>query len=154
MMQRQLQSKMLFEVRVELNPPQEVGNTPHGTRIIWGIAGGRIKGQRVSGELLPGGSDWALLRSDGVVNLDIRATIRTDDGHLICMCPRGLVNISPDLHRKLREGQPVDPSEYYFRTACFFETSSEKYSWLNKIIAVGVLERTATGVTGIVYEVV
>ena len=153
-MQKQLQSKVLFEIKVELEPPQQIGNTPHGTRIIWGITGGKIEGQRLNGELLPGGSDWALLRPDGVVNLDIRATIRADDGHLICMCPRGLVDISPDLRQKLREGQPVDPSKYYFRAAYFFETSSEKYAWLNKIIAVGVLERTAEGIAGVVYEIV
>ncbi|MBW2139251.1 MAG: DUF3237 family protein [Deltaproteobacteria bacterium] len=33
-------------------------------------------------------------------------------------------------------------------------TSSEKYAWLNKILAVGVLGRTAEGIAGVVYEIV
>jgi hypothetical protein len=35
-------------------------------------------------------------------------------------------------------GSPADPSKYYFRTTPIFETGSEKYSWLNKIICVGI----------------
>ena len=35
-------------------------------------------------------------------------------------------------------GEAVPPADYYFRTTPYFETSSEKYAWLNKIVAVGV----------------
>ena len=35
-------------------------------------------------------------------------------------------------------GEAVPPGDYYFRTTPYFETSSEKYAWLNKIVAVGV----------------
>ena len=149
-MERKLESKVLFEVTVELGTPHQIENTPHGTRRIFYITEGKIKGQRLNGELLPGGSDWALFRPDGVLELDVRAVVRTDDGHLVCMYPRGLVNIPPDLLPKVRDGQPVDPSKYYFRAAYFFETSSEKYAWLNKILAVGVLGRTVEGVAGVV----
>lgn len=152
-MEKQLESKALFKINVELGTPQEIGNTPHGIRVIWLVTGGEIEGERLKGELLPGGSDWTLLRPDGALDLDIRATIRTDDGQLIGMCPKGVVDIPPDLRQKVREGQSVDPSKYYFRAAYFFETSSEKYVWLNKILAVGVMGRTATGVSGRVYEI-
>jgi hypothetical protein len=33
---------------------------------------------------------------------------------------------------------PGDP--YYFRITLFFETGSEKYAWLNNVLAVGVGE--------------
>jgi hypothetical protein len=61
--------------------------------------------------------------------------------------------MAAEVRQKVREGQSVDPSQYYFRDAYFFETSSEKYVWLNKIIGVGVLARTVTGVVGTIYEI-
>ena len=30
----------------------------------------------------------------------------------------------------------VDSSAYYFRTTPYFETSSEKYDWMNRICAI------------------
>ena len=153
-MEDKLESKVLFELTVDLGIPHQIENTPHGNRRIFYITGGKIKGQRLSGEILPGGSDWALFRPDGVLELDVRAVFRTDDGQLVCMYPKGLINIPPDLLSKVRDGQPVDSSKYYFRAAYFFETSSEKYAWLNKILAVGVLGRTTEGISGVVYEIV
>jgi hypothetical protein len=54
---------------------------------------------------------------------------------------------------RLNRGETVDPSEYYFRTAPFFETASAKYAWLNGIVAVATGHRTASGPTYQVYEV-
>ena len=152
-MERQLESKPLCQIEVELEPPQEIGSTPRGMRMIWQIKGGKVEGERLKGKILPGGGDWALLRSDGAVDLDIRASILTNDGQLIAACAKGVVDMTPEVRQKLREGQSVDPSKYYFRDAYFFETSSEKYAWLNKIVAVGVFARTVTGVSGTVYEI-
>jgi hypothetical protein len=54
---------------------------------------------------------------------------------------------------RLNRGETVDPSEYYFRTAPFLETAAAKYAWLNGIIAVATGDRTASGPTYQVYEV-
>ena len=50
----------------------------------------------------------------------------TDQENTLALCA---------LH-KLGKGEAVDPSEYYFRKAPFFETGSDKYGWLNRIAAV------------------
>jgi len=46
---------------------------------------------------------------------------------------------------RLYRGETVDPGAYYFRTTPYFETSSEKYDWLNRIcsIASGSLSSNA-----------
>ncbi len=44
-------------------------------------------------------------------------------------------------------------SEYYLRTAPFFETSSPAYAWLNKIVTVGVGDRQPDGVVYEVFEI-
>jgi hypothetical protein len=143
-MDGQLKSRALCQIEVELEPPQEIGNSPRGIRMIWKIKGGRVEGERLKGKMLPGGSDWALLRSDAAIDLDIRATILTSDGQLVAAYVRGVVNMAPDVCQKVRKCQSVDPS---------FETLSEKHACLNKIVGVGVLARTVTGVAGTIYEI-
>ena len=133
-----LSAELLFEVSVDLEAPQDVGATPHGNRQIYYVKGGSFEGPKLRGEVLPGGGDWLLLRPDGAGELDVRGTLRTDDGHLIYTYYRGIIHASPEVMRRALQGETVDPSEYYFRTAPIYETASEKYGWLNRIVAVGV----------------
>jgi hypothetical protein len=55
--------------------------------------------------------------------------------------------------KRLSAGEAVDPSEYYFRIAPLFETASERYGWLNRVICVGLGERLAEGPRYTVYEI-
>ncbi len=133
-----LRTELLFEVSVDLEPPQDVGATPHGNRQIYNVKGGTFEGPKIKGEVLPGGADWLLFRPDGAGELDVRATLRTDDGHLIYTYYRGIVQVPPQVMQRIQQGEDVDPSEYYFRTAPVYETASEKYGWLNRIVAVAM----------------
>ncbi|MBW2092893.1 MAG: DUF3237 domain-containing protein [Deltaproteobacteria bacterium] len=133
-----LKTEFLGEIYADLEEPLAVGETPHGTRMIYNIKGGTVKGPKINAEVLQGGADWIILRPDGVGELDVRATIRTDDDALIYVCYRGILSVTPEIMAKIQQGEAVDSTEYYFRTTPVFETASEKYAWLNKIIAVGV----------------
>ena len=79
--------------------------------------------------------------------------LRTDDGALILMTYRGVRHASPEVNARIARGEQAAASEYYLRTAPFFETSSAKYSWLNRIVAVGVGERRPEGVVYDVFEI-
>ena len=103
--------------------------------------------------MLPGGGDWVLVRKDGVSQLDVRITLRTDDGALIYVTYRGISTMTPEMRQRILKGEVVNPSEYYFRTTPVFETAAEKYAWLNKLVAVGVGRRTRTGVEYSVYAI-
>jgi uncharacterized protein DUF3237 len=103
--------------------------------------------------VLEGGSDWILARPDSVLQLDVRLTLRTDDDQLIGMTYRGLRHGPAAVIDRLNRGEKVDPSEYYFRTSPVFETASEKYAWLNRIIAVGTGHRLPQGPVYSVFEV-
>ena len=46
-----------------------------------------------------------------------------------------------DVMDRIANGETVDPSEYYLRNTPYFETSTEKYDWLNRIVSVGVGRR-------------
>ena len=94
-----------------------------------------------------------VIRPDGVLQLDVRLTLETDDGALIFMTYRGVRHGPDDVIARLNGGEDVDPSEYYFRTAPFFETSAGKYAWLNSIICIGKGNRIPAGPTYRVFEV-
>ena len=73
------------------------------------LTGGHFEGPRLRGTVLPGGSaDWLLLRADGVLEMDLRATLRTDDGALISMTIVRLASRSARRdrgHRAWRDGR-------------------------------------------------
>ncbi|HEX4770386.1 MAG TPA: DUF3237 domain-containing protein [Bryobacteraceae bacterium] len=149
-----LRSEFLMELRADLDQQQqELGETPAGIRHIVYVKGGSFSGPKIKGEVLRGGGDWYLVRHDGVTQLDVRITLQTDDGALIFVTYRGIADISPKVRQRMSKGEMVDPSEYYFRTAPVFETASEKYSWLNRLIAVGIGKTTSGGVAYSIYAI-
>jgi hypothetical protein len=80
--------------------------------------------------------------------------METDDGHLIYVHYRGIMHAPPAICQRLLQGErDIDPSLYYFRIAPTFETGSEKYAWLNKLVSVGIGRRTPTGVSYCIYAV-
>lgn len=150
----ELRGTWLYDAHVDLGAPLMVGPTPEGVRAIFPVTGGTLAGPRLKGRFLPqGGGDWARIRPDGSVALDVRALVETDDGALIHLTYGGRIIIPPDLQGRVLDignPEPVDPSLYYFRVLPLFETASPAYAWLNGICAVGI-GRVVTG--GVAYRV-
>lgn len=140
-----INSRPLMTTRITAAPAQNLGVVADGTRIVVLVTGGDFDGPRLRGRILPGGGDWLLLRPDGVLELDLRITLETDDHALIYMRFQGLRHGPADVIAALARGEAVDPTRYYFRTLPRFETASEKYAFLNRIIAVGEGETRMDG---------
>jgi hypothetical protein len=138
-----LRPLMTLEVVVAI--PQRIGAGPHGTRATAPITDGHFEGPRLRGKVLPGGGDWTLLRGDGVLELDVRITLETDDGALIHMTSLGLRHGPPEVLAAIARGELVDPSAYYFRTLPRFETAHPKYQFLNRLLAVASGDRRPRG---------
>ena len=145
--------QLLYTSRIDIAAPLNVGKAPYGQRRIINILGGAFSGKRLSGRILPGGADWQIARSDGVVEVEARYTLETNDGALIYITNWGLRHGPPQVIRRLSAGEKVDPHEYYFRTTPTFETGAAEYAWLNGIVAVAVGERRADAVIITAYEV-
>lgn len=116
-----IQSRPLLTLRLTTSATQDLGNTPLGRRLIFPITGGEFDGEGLRGKVLAGGVDWALRRPDGALELDLRATLETDDGALIQLTFTGL----------------RDDAQRYFRTLPRFETAAPQYLFLNRLLAVG-----------------
>ena len=127
----------LYDMHADLEAPQVIGATPVGMRQIFVVKGGTVEGPRIRGKLLPGGGDWALVRSDGAVQLDVRGTFQTDDGALIYTTYGGLIVAEPAIFGRLLQAEDVPLDEYYFYTNPMFQTGAPQYAWLNRLIAVG-----------------
>ena len=111
------------------------------SRRIIGITGGEISGTRLNGTVLPGGADFQVIRSDGVIELTARYVIQTGSGALIYVENFGLRHGPLDAMDRLHHGEPVDSGVIYFRTTPRFETSAPEYQWLTKHIFVGTAVR-------------
>ena len=143
----------LFDMHIDLETPQAIGAAPAGHRQIYIVTGGTVAGPRLKGTVLPGGGDWALMRADGAVQLDVRATLKTDDGALIYTTYSGLIILSPEVLGRIAGGEDVPLAEYYFYTNPMFQTAAEGYTWLNQTIAIGRGKAIAGGVEYRVWAV-
>src|SRR6202158_3671986 len=119
---KSLRTRPLFVMRLEVRKLQIVGATPGAYRRIGVVPGGSFEGERLSGEILDGGSDWQTVRGDGATALDVRLNPKTDDGALISMTYRGIRHGPVDVMQRMEKGEVVDAASYYFRTNPLFET--------------------------------
>ena len=119
-----------------LEPPQQAG----GDLQIYNVRpGGWLRGPAIRGEVIPPSGDWLRTMPDGVRKLDVRLSIRTDDGALVFMSFVGRTVSNADALRRLDAGETLGPDQLHFMIAPTFETASDKYAWLNGLVTVGKL---------------
>ena len=130
--------QFVFEIRVDVAGGKlpELGKTAKGIRKMVPILNGEFEGPEIKGVVLPAGCDWQLIRNDGITEVEARYLLRTDDDALITIINKGLRHGTPDAMQRIANGELAPPSEYYFRTAPIFETSSDRYDWLNRHIFI------------------
>jgi len=132
-----INSRPLMVLRLATAATQEIGSTPQGALTIFPVIGGSFEGERLRGKVLPGGGDWVRARIDGILTLDLRVTLETDDGGLIHMTFSGV----------------RDDANGYFRTLPRFETATPKYAFLNRLVAIGIGEIRPDGPVHVIEEV-
>lgn len=129
-----------------------IGQTPAGLRRIAPVTGGTFVGERLNGTVL-GGADWVINRPDGMMVIDVRLTLKTDDGVLVYLTYQGRFVAEPDVMARFGKGALLDPSEYSLAIVARFECGDERYSWLNDVVAVGTGEQTATGPVYSIFQI-
>jgi hypothetical protein len=127
----------LGRLRLETGTRTVVVNGPQGTRTIVQIVGGRFEGPRVKASIQTPAGDWITNRADGSYRLDVRLTLKTDDGALILATYNGI-------------GQTTNAGAS-LRAAPLFETGDSRYAWLTRLQAVAVGERVGPAVSYDIY---
>lgn len=122
------------ELKVTIDLPIKLGETPRGERVIIPITGGTFEGPKLKGNVLKGGADYQYVSMDGErTELDAIYTIKTDDNVLIHIRNVGLLCFTKDSE----ESSTLGSSDIYFRTAPKFEAPiNSKYAWLNNAIFI------------------
>jgi hypothetical protein len=134
----------LMRLAVEVGDITSLGAVPTGERRVVAITGGRFDSQEGwRGVVLPGGADWQLLRSDGVLEVDARYVLQDERGARVQVVSQGLRHGPPEVIAALARGETVDPTLYYFRTLMRFEAAAEALVHLNHVVAVGIGAREA-----------
>lgn len=127
----------LYDAHVDLEPAQVVGQTPMGMRQIYIVKGGTLEGPKLKGTVLPGGGDWATIRPDGALQLDVRAAAKLDDGPTIYVYYLGILFGQQDTIMRALSGEDIPLSDYYFYISPMFQTGAPEYDWLNRTVAIG-----------------
>ena len=136
-----------------------LGRSPFVERRVGYITGGEFHGQRLAGEILPGGGNWPTNgRGEGSKTygtFDARSVWRTHDGAPIYVTYTGRSVIGDDVAAQFRDpaAPDVPPSRYYIRIALVFETGDPRYEWLNGVLAVGCGQRMSWGVRHRIFEI-
>jgi hypothetical protein len=127
----------LGTLRAEIGSRTVIENGPQGTRTVAEIVGGHFDGPRVKASIQTPAGDWITNRADGSYRLDVRLTMKTDDGALILVTYNGI-------------GQTTEAGAS-LRAAPLFETGDSRYKWLTRLQAVAVGERVGSTVSYQVY---
>jgi hypothetical protein len=131
------------QVRCEVGPIVSLGMGPHGERRYVALTGGTVDGPELSGEIVGGGVDWQIVRPDGALDIAAHYVIRTPEGGLVEVRSDGLRHGPPEVMARLTGGEPVDPSEYFFRTLMRFTTGHLAWEHLNRVMAIASGRREA-----------
>ena len=86
-------------------PPEIVGPVPDGVRAYVYVIRGEAHGPKVKGTFTPDRAEEVLVRKDGIVILDVRGTLQTDDGALIYLPYTGMGDLGPDGYEKFLRGE-------------------------------------------------
>lgn len=118
-----------------------VGAGAKGMRIVAEVDDVTVTGERLTASLAGKSvADWLTLGHDGSYgSLDVRVTLRTDDGELIYVEYGGKIDLAA--------GKVVSTPT--------MQTGSEKYAWVNSVqfIGDGTLDRDTNVLTYELYEV-
>ncbi|MFK8025648.1 MAG: DUF3237 domain-containing protein [Ilumatobacter sp.] len=117
-----------------------VAGGPFGTKVVATVTEATFVGPKVNASLPDGvaAGDWLTIRADQSFSLDVRLSLRTDDGAHIYVTYTGL-------------GSPNDDGSASIKTAPRFETGDERYAWLNNLFCVAIGSTTDAGVQYEVY---
>jgi hypothetical protein len=143
---------MTLTLSVDFAGMMVIGQTPAGLRRIAPVTGGRFSGERLNGIVLPG-ADWVINRPDGVMEIDVRLPLETDDGAMIYLNYQGRFLATPDAMARMAQGVLLKPEEYSLAVTAKFEAGAEQYLWLNDVVAVGTGEQTADGPVYSFFEI-
>jgi hypothetical protein len=145
-----LSGTYLGSLDIEAGESLMLGEVQAGWRRYDVLVGGTFRGPKVSGAIQAGGSDFLHRHGDLTLHPHVRLVVRTGDDALILVTYEGIRFANADVTERLAAGEHVPYTEYYLRITPYFQTSDERYDWLNRVVSVGIGRREGNHV---IYEI-
>jgi hypothetical protein len=123
------QPRTALEVLAEVGEAYSLGQGPTGERRIVPIIGGQFRGESLSGVVLPGGADRQLIRADGIRELDATYELKAEDGTVVMVRNRAIVDAQ----------QAPEGWDRYVRSVVELIVPKGPHDWLNRRVIVGTL---------------
>lgn len=125
------QAQLVWTALVDIDPRESLGSGPGGERFIVPIRGGRFWGgpgfEALQGRIRAGGADRQRLRPDGVKELHALYEMAVDDGAVLTVDNRVLVD------------EAVQPVRYAMSNLSV-QAPAGPHAWLNRRLFVGTLQ--------------
>lgn len=118
---------LAWTAEVRIGEKQDLGEGPLGRRFLVPILGGTFEGPGLRGLVLAGGADRQWVRPDGLREFDALYEMQVDDGTVITVHNRVLV-----------DGD--DPRTRYARSVVRARTAAGPHAWVMRRLLVGTLE--------------
>jgi hypothetical protein len=114
-----IEVKPLGVMDIQLADPVDVGSGPKGQPMVIDVRSVKLTGDRMNAELATNdAADWLTVSDSGTLGeLDVRATLKTDDGAFIYVEYSGRIDIATGV----------------IAVAPTFQTGAAQYSWLNRL---------------------
>ena len=123
----------IMTYQADLEPPQVIAEN----RLIWNVTGGWVKtATGAKGTLISPCGDWMQILPGGTFKLDVRCTVKMDDGALIFVEYTGRVKLSESGAAKWEKAEMLTSEDFYFITSPTLQTAHEKYLWMNDAVFV------------------
>ena len=129
----------VFEAQINLDKVYEVGKTPYGQRLVLVVKDGTITGDKIQASVLPGGLEFQLTLSNGIIEIEQVLVFLTSDSKYIYM---------------RNTGTGINKNDV--RVVMDFEApNNSSFAWLNtgKYVARCTMDRTKGILKMIVYDV-
>lgn len=151
-----LSYKHLFtlELEVAADKSRNIGPVLDGRRVVVPVTGGNFHGERLSGQVLDGGADWVVFKPNGLMMIDVRLTLETEDSALIYLSYTGRFSGTSDAFEAMAGGGKLNPDTYSLVTTAKFECGAKQYTWLNSVVAVGKGQQSGFQPIYQLYEII
>ena len=147
-----ISTRPVFTLLADVQAPMTAYDAPWGSRRLVAVRGGSFVGESIRGRVEAGGADHQFLRPDGVLELDVRLLLTTEDAERLSMSALGLRVPPPDVDASVARGESPDHRLPYFRQLVRLETSSPRLLWMNGRLFIGAGRRLPAHVELTVYE--
>lgn len=123
----------VFDVRIDFDKRWQFGPVPQGgNQGYTSVLSGTVTGPKLQGRLVEhSGADYALVRPDGVVELNAHYLLEAEDGTRIYIRNQGYV------HGQLPSGRDGAPIPSQFLCTPYFRVPVGPHDWLNRTVIIG-----------------